>query len=456
MTLDRPACYILGEARKGRIAMSVVRTGLSGALVLLLLACTSTGSVAQQVADPAPAAPVVAAAKAPEPARSNLTPAQRQEVYEAIWSTLNQEYPYFAELGLDWQAVKAQYDKELTKLKADDHAGFDLFVRRLLAEVKDSHTWLDYPMDEARRPGLRTVPAGDQILISEVTPGSDAEAAGFKVGMALEKVDEVPIERAWSELASLISASSPHRATWGAAKAILNGLPETTVLVTARGADGKRVRATLGRTYSPAPGVAPFQRSTLEGGIAYMRIGSFDRPNVRTQFLSAMTEIAAAQPPGVIIDLRGNGGGNQFWALDLIDAMVNQSQMAGYVEEVRDGSFREMVTNPWATPYTGPVYLLTDPGCMSACDFFATFFDRTGRGELIGEPTAGATHEGSSQEMPHGFFLHYGGPHRLHGPEKVEIERHPAQVDYRVTVTPADLIAGRDPVLAKALELLGH
>ena len=96
--------------------------------------------------------------------------------------------------------------------------------------------------------------------------------------------------------------------------------------------------------------------------------------------------------------------------------------------------------------------LLTDGGCFSACEDFLVPFHDNKRGTLIGETTGG------SSGQP--FFYKFGNrmsfrisTKREFFPDGSPFEGVGIRPNIEVAPTVADLAAGRDPVLAKALEV---
>lgn len=101
--------------------------------------------------------------------------------------------------------------------------------------------------------------------------------------------------------------------------------------------------------------------------------------------------------------------------------------------------------------FTKPVILLIGPKTVSAAEDFASSFQGMHRGELIGEPTAGSTGQ------PMFFKLPGGGSARIctieepnpDGSRFVGIGIMPKII---ISPTVADIRAGRDPVLERAVQ----
>jgi carboxyl-terminal processing protease len=90
---------------------------------------------------------------------------------------------------------------------------------------------------------------------------------------------------------------------------------------------------------------------------------------------------------GLVVDLRGNGGGSLTEATELTGLFIDQ----GPVVQVKDSFGKvevESDPNPGAV-YAGPLAVLVDRNSASASEIFAGAMQDYGRGLIIGEPTFG-------------------------------------------------------------------
>ena len=90
---------------------------------------------------------------------------------------------------------------------------------------------------------------------------------------------------------------------------------------------------------------------------------------------------------GVVVDLRGNGGGSLTEATALTGLFIDQ----GPVVQVKDSFGKVEVENDPdpGVVYTGPLAVLVDRNSASASEIFAGAMQDYGRGLIIGEPTFG-------------------------------------------------------------------
>ena len=100
-----------------------------------------------------------------------------------------------------------------------------------------------------------------------------------------------------------------------------------------------------------------------------------------------LKELAAEGVDGVMIDLRGNGGGSLAESTSLTGLFIE----AGPVVQVKDSSGRIQINtdpNPEIV-YDGPLAVLVDRQSASASEIFAGAIQDYGRGIVLGEPTFG-------------------------------------------------------------------
>ncbi|MEV4566062.1 S41 family peptidase [Nonomuraea sp. NPDC049419] len=193
-------------------------------------------------------------------------------------------------------------------------------------------------------------------------------------------------------------------------------------------------------------------QSKLLDDVAYVRMRGF-APDSADRVLRAISRLREGRTlSGVVLDLRGNGGGSPLEATRLVSAFVHgkvtayQCTVAGRCETSRTDDTVELVGLPLA--------VLTDRGCASACEHFSSAIKDLRAGPLIGTRTAGVI-SGPAQPylLSNNTLLSF--PTRRHlGPNREVIDRIGVPPDHHVPLTAQDAAAGRDPALDKALTLL--
>jgi carboxyl-terminal processing protease len=168
----------------------------------------------------------------------------------------------------------------------------------------------------------------------------------------------------------------------------------------------------------------------------------------------------AAKAKGIILDVRGSGGGSGFESVAAAGAFVEpvgtefknirgKGKIVYQNGEIANSGFK--IDNP--ANWTQPVVVLTNHISRSAAEYMTFFLQAAGRAKVIGEPTAGVLNTSTSiYPLPGGSSLAVtsGRSSNLAGVP------HPEQVtpDLVMNDDMAALSQGRDVILEKALELL--
>lgn len=184
---------------------------------------------------------------------------------------------------------------------------------------------------------------------------------------------------------------------------------------------------------------APVSYEVRPDGVAVLRIRTFGMSTAAQPIVAAFGAMAAAPPRALIVDLRGNGGGDlssmlvaghliaqptpaglfvarTFWAThDAVPPPSEWNTLPLLTSLDEDAFFEALSTEgalvgvvpPMGPRYAGPVYLLTDGGTGSACEPLAYLLKSTGRATLVGETTAGAMLSATTTELSNGWTLRF-------------------------------------------------
>ncbi|RYY97168.1 MAG: hypothetical protein EOO11_11655 [Chitinophagaceae bacterium] len=202
----------------------------------------------------------------------------------------------------------------------------------------------------------------------------------------------------------------------------------------------------------------------LPGNVGYLQLNSFGDERIVRLFASIFPQVQATS--ALLIDLRNNGGGNGSNGFAIIGRLSASGFAEGgaFVRQYRpvgrswggieQGHIETDLRQPHPNRvYDRPVAVLTGAATYSAAEDFVSAFRMLRRGTVIGEPTGG------SSGQPLFFTLPGGGLGRVcakrdflaDGTEFIGIGIRP---DLLLRPTVKGVLAGRDEVLERALELL--
>lgn len=204
-------------------------------------------------------------------------------------------------------------------------------------------------------------------LVTGVMPGTPAESAGLRPDDLVYEVDgESVYGKSLDEAVSLIKG------------------PEGTsvTLTVVRESADDFLEFTLNRERVETPTVT---LTMLEDGMAYIEILEFDDVTV-DQFAEALAEAKGSGMKGLIIDLRGNPGGN-LDAVTNICEMILPKGMIVYTEN-KSGK-RDEYTCDGKRELQVPLVVLVDGNSASASEIMAGAIKDHGLGTLVGTTTFG-------------------------------------------------------------------
>jgi carboxyl-terminal processing protease len=202
-----------------------------------------------------------------------------------------------------------------------------------------------------------------------------------------------------------------------------------------------------------APAVSTYNVSAraLPGRVGYVRIHGFFTPTTGSDALAALRRLEPRR--GVVLDLRGNTGGNPQALAALIGGFVHHRRLAVNVD--RAGRRQVLLTDDSVALVDQPLVMLVDGGSLSAAEIAAADVRDLGLGRLVGARTAGIV---AGAGLP--FGLDDGSVLAIDtaagfGPDGEIIDGIGVPVDRQAPLpTPDQLARGQDPGITAALREL--
>lgn len=418
------------------------------------------------------AAALLPAGCATAPKEPPLTAEQRQlnlESFECVWAKINGEYWDREFGGVDWQAVRGELRPQIEQAASRSEAR--AVMRDMISRLGLSHfaiipSEVYEKLDDPARRGSGEGDTGIDLrvidghaLVTSVVEGSPADQLGVRAGWEILRVGEHDVVATLRELTQeldddlkkplrLASAVAPNG--WGerrvgdtVAVAFLRA-DDTTVELDIPLAEprGRKVRfGNLGEVR------VWIDVKTLDDNVGYIAFnGFFNPPYLMTAFNDAMESFLEAD--GVVIDLRGNGGGMGAMAMGMAGWLLEGSPCLGTLR-TRDNELK-LIVQSRPTTYAGPVAVLVDGLSGSASEFFAGGLQEMGRACIVGSRTRGEALPGQFTTLPNGDVFLYATANFVSAGGS-ELEGVGVIPDIEVHPTREALLQGRDLALEAAV-----
>lgn len=359
-------------------------------------------------------------------ASSGATPQELETLFAPFWETWNLVHDQYVDQPVDDTLMMRGAIRGMLEALGDPHTSYmdpqeyEQTNVSLQGEYEGIGAWVDI--------------TGEYLKIISPMPGSPAEKAGLKPEDVIVKVDGED----------------------------MTGVSGDLVLQRVLGPAGTDVTLTVQREGTPEPFDVTITRSKinmpsakgemLEDNIAYVQVFTFGEKTM-PELRSALKELLPQNPKGLILDLRGNGGGYLNTAIDLLSEFIPGRPVVMY-EEFGDGTRKEFKTSRGGTATEIPLVVLVDGGSASASEIVAGAIQDLGRGKLVGKTTFG---KGSVQNwIP--LDNNQGAVRvtiaRWLTPNGRQIHKVGLEPDVVVELTEEDVKAERDPQLDRAVEIL--
>ena len=392
------------------------------------------------------------------------------EVFEEVWSTVDQTYfdPDFG--GLDWDAVHAEYEPLI--LSAKDDGVFYQLLNQMLWELNVSHAAVG-PADkwppavpaiwEKGETGIDMRLLDDQAVITRVEAGSPAEEAGLHPGFIIQSIEATSIEQIIAEKQGQLAPPYNDQGRIDILTrhllSLIYGDPGTCVTLAYLDEKDELHQGCIKRVQRPRvghmegiplpPSYLEFESGRLESDVGYIRFNTF-HPDLLPDMVEAVAALQDA--PGIIIDLRGNPGGNPDTAEKLAAQFVDGQVWFGSFK-TRHGNMERWLTGE--NVYTGPLVILIDTLSFSASEWFSSGMQAIERAAIIGERSPGGGAGMDVKTLPDNVILGYPVVLLLARDGKV-IEGYGILPDISVTLERSQLLEGIDAQLQAAIDYISR
>lgn len=346
---------------------------------------------------------------------SELNLSSLQEVY----GKLREKY----DGKLDAQALVDGAKKGLVEATGDPYSVYftDAEAKQFFGDLEGKFSGIGAELDKR----------DNQLVIVATIDGSPARKAGLLAGDKIVKVN------------------NEESADWAVEKAVskIRGDKGTTVkLSIVRGDELKEFSIVRDEIVTPS-----VTSEVTSDNVGYIRISRFAEGDTSTLTAKAAEEFKSKGVKGIVLDLRGNGGGYLTAAQDVSSLWLKDKTV---VQERRDGKVQDTLKSGNNPVLEGiPTVVLVDGGSASASEIVAGALKDNGAAKLVGVKTFG---KGSVQDI---VTLSSGGQLKVtiakwYTPNGKNINKEGIEPDVKVEISDDDLKNNRDPQKDRAFTLV--
>ena len=360
------------------------------------------------------------------PEQQTATPADVQELFKPFWQTWNLVHDQYVIQPVD--DVKLMEGAINGMLQTLD-VGLNYYENAdTYAQTSDYLNGKDY-----EGIGAYVDITGDYMTIISPMRGSPAEEAGLRAGDKVIAIDGEDM-----------TGVSPE-----AVRQKVLGPDGTTIVITIlREGEDRPFDVSITRAKITTPLVESEMRSD---GIGYVRLNTFG-DSADSELRTAIQELLAQNPKGLILDLRYNGGGYLDQGIAVASEFLPEGKVVVY-EKSGDGRLEENMSLGNGVALDIPMVVLVNEGSASASEIVAGALQDYGRAKLVGITSYGKGSVQSVNQLGDGSIVAITSAQWL-TPNQRLIQDVGLTPDVYVEYTEADFDAKRDPQLDAAVETL--
>lgn len=195
----------------------------------------------------------------------------------------------------------------------------------------------------------------------------------------------------------------------------------------------------------------------LEDNVGYIYYDSFSSSVTESALNQILSRMAICH--GIIIDVRGNGGGSLENVDRIAGRFFNEKTLIGYISHKTGWGHNEFSTlypqyinSSNNIRYQKHVVVLTNRGCYSATNEFASIMKYSPRVTVMGDSTGGGSGLPFSSELPNGWSVRFSAS-PLFNAEKEHIEFGIAP-DIKISLEQSDVDKKKDTLIEAARSYL--
>ena len=364
---------------------------------------------------------------------TDLSDLSYTEAFIALISELEVRYAFTEEKDIDWDRLRETYLPMVQDAEDDeDPEAFNDAITAFVLEFPDGHVGATISQDFidsqiGGRLGMRLAETDDgEVIVTSVTPGLPADEAGIELGATIIDWNGDDPTDAVEDSPDLITSSTEHARRLFQYEMMTRGPLGDTVEITFQNEDDdeETVELTFSEdienrdaqanadynfvNYDPLQ--LPVDASILPSGIGLIRINTFyaDPIMMTSAWDTAIDTLNQYGIPGLVIDVRDNGGGLGINALYMAGSFYDEPFHLFDNELINADGEPILIGSDWVYPvaprFEFPIALILDESCASACEIFASAIAHNPDNLIVGyTPSAGVEAGIHSWALPEGI-----------------------------------------------------
>jgi carboxyl-terminal processing protease len=408
---------------------------------------------------------------------AQLTATDRAVAVATVWSEARHGFAHWDRVRADWDSALAANLTLATEPQAD--VVFYRRLRRFVALLGDGQAAVLPPgplRSRIARPPLLLESVERRPLLLDYAENDEMRVARPERLAEILAVQGIPAET-WIRDSVLpeISAATPADRWQRAVAWMLQGAKGTSLHLLLRLPGGEQRGISVTRSVSlndrwplEPPDLAI---DSLPGGVVVARINTLASADVVRRFDSAFPDFAAVTG-GLILDLRRAATGTSLhgyqilarltstpflavrWRTPQYRAVFRALRMPDSALSWYSPSLDTVAPRPDRPRYGGRIAVLASSATAGAAEDMLIAFRNTGRGPIIGEPSAGSPGQPLVVQLPKHWGVQFTVTRHAF-PDAEEFVGEGLQPEIPVLRTVADVLTGRDAALERAREYLG-
>ncbi len=413
------------------------------------------------------------------------------EAFDAMIDKFRREYAFTEYKNIDWDAKVEEFRPRFEEAEANnDSVAYEFALQDFVWSIPDGHVQmtstfaLSSRFQEETAGGIgiaiREVDDG-RVIVHYLTDGGPAAEAGIELRAEILELNGRPIGEVIDEVVPWSSPfSAPDRKRLQQLRYATRFMIDTEVEITYQNpGDSEPTTVTLTAVDEPESfSFSSFNRGLTgyELPVEYEPVEDTDYTLIRiTDFLDnerltiilwerLIETLIQNGVPGIIIDMRNNGGGNPWLAAQMaayfFDEPLELGNRSEYDEDTGGFYFDpnqefNFILPPDNLRYRGQVALLVGPNCSSACESFSYYMTLQERSAVVGQYTTSGLGGGIEQFfMPDGINVAMTVVRSVDAEGNIHIEDKGVAPTVRVPVNEETLFSEGDPVLETAIAYL--